>query len=85
MQLKWQPRISRGHFLLECLSELSNESNQPITNYALLRRGCYHVMTNFDLVARATAPEKNNLEDHKRKNLGGNNKKRKKIFARKSK
>ena len=37
--------------LLGCLSELSNDNNQPSTSYALLRHNCFIVLTNIDLAA----------------------------------
>ena len=64
--------FTRPVFLLECLSELSNESNQPITSYALLRRDCCKVVIDFDLVAWASTGKeitlrviKKNLEENK--------------------
>jgi len=38
--------------LLGCLPDLSNDNDRPSTrSYALLRHGCFNVLTNIDLVA----------------------------------
>jgi len=36
--------------LLGCLPELSNDTNQPRTSYALLRNDCFKVLSNIDLL-----------------------------------
>jgi len=36
--------------LLGCLPELSNDSNQPSTSYALMHHDCFNVLTNIDLL-----------------------------------
>jgi len=37
--------------LLGCLSQLSNDKNQPSTSYALSRHDCFNVLTNIDFFA----------------------------------